>query len=248
MQILNFFRNRKAKALTQKGIGIFSPAFITSFLQGTCTNCRSPVSDFTIFGNALVVAPGTVSLQCAACRKLPEPLPRANFLRGNVNRTHVLLSLVRFRSEFNLKDIEIVLALRCNYGYFQSGGTHARGFRVKSFDSVKDMLYSSDPFYKAFEYEAPLQQRYGCLHAIGNCGECSAWWPRNQSEIEEYREGRKLFDGTRRWREDACWACGCPHQAQWHLRASLEQENTWLAEWQKVYDPSQQDSKDVIRG
>lgn len=234
MQILNIFHNRKAKALTRKGLGIFSPAALSSFLEGACTHCRCPISDFTLFGNALVVAPGTVSFLCAACRKLPEPLPRANVLRGSVNRAHVLLSLERFRSAFSLKDIEVVLALRCNYGYFQSASTHARGFRVKTFDNVKDMLYTSDPFYKAFEYEAPLQHRYGCLHAIGNCGECGAWWPRSQNEIEKYQDGRKLFDGARRWREDACWACSCPHNAQWHLRASLEQETALLAEWQSI--------------
>lgn len=138
-----------------------------------------------------------------------------------------------FRQEYNLRDIQLVLALRVHHGPLQSPKRHPQAFFVKLGDSQMDRLYARDWLYQIADYAPPLHTIYGDLLAIGNCGECAAWWP-SVKDLKKYRTGTKLFNDQVRWNDNACWACGCPHEMQWHMRATFRDELEMLAKWQSL--------------
>ena len=231
--IRRYYLQKRAGRVAASGLGAFSPRALKALVDGSCATCGRPISDFALFGNALVVNPGAATFACAACRQLPQSHPHSTVLRGIVDRSEVVVSMADYRAQLNLKDIELVLALRTSYARLQDRRTHAIAFNLKTAHSFEDHLYANDPLY-AIEYVEPVQKRYGNLLAIGNCGECGAWWPHSRKQLAEHRSGRKSFaDGTA-WSDTACWSCGCPHEAQWHMRTTLDHEVGMLAEWQHL--------------
>src|SRR4051795_3641026 len=134
----------QAPKIARTGLGAFCPGTLEAIIAGCCSRCHSPVSDFTLFGNALTALNGEVVLLCAACRGLPTPLPQAGVLRGYIDRNLIIVSMKRHRDAKNLRDIELLLALRTKYAELQLGGDHERAFSVKMGQSFKDLLYQGD--------------------------------------------------------------------------------------------------------
>lgn len=235
--MLEFFRQRavanRARVLAERGLGSFSPRSVKSLLEGCCTDCGNAISDFTLFGNALVARRAEAAFLCAKCRGLPEPLPRANVLRGHIDRAQVVVSMGEYRGSLNLRDIELVLALRTNYAMLQDRRTHREAFDVKVCNSAEDMLLAEDLVHM-IRYVPPVQTQYGNLDSIGNCAECGARWGSRQYRVVENTRSSGSGEGKASETQDACWACGCPDEAQWNMRCTLEEEIGLLSEWSRI--------------
>jgi len=214
--IEKIFSKSISSRIAREGLGPLIPSTANSFLSGSCTECGQPVSDFTIFGNALVLNEnGILKIECSDCRlgntlKIEKP----QVLRGAINKNYILIDLTNRIKRRSISWIEMMMAWYSNYGFLQDERDYDEAYLIKFNNTDKDYLLSEDIFYSAFEYEHPIQSIFGKIEMLRSCGECSAFWSNN------YRKNRipELL------KEGKCWSCRIPHQFQWNMRTTLADE------------------------
>ena len=187
----------------QIAAGPFAPEFFKALKESSCMNCGTRINELALFGNALVVEPKKVVTKCLNCREgHVETLDRSVIkeqeqFKPDLDIDGVIFHVHQHRYSDSGELMEwlyVLLKLRQNYAYFQSSSNTAEGFRT---------------VWEKSEYI------YGHLLGIGSCGECGAVW-------RDYSEGTgKEIKG---WNSEVCWSCGLPHEMQWHMRISGEEE------------------------
>ena len=202
-------------------VGPFSPEFFKALKEGSCMNCGTGIDGLTFFGNALVVESKKVVTRCLKCREGEvETVNRSLFEKrkqhttlDNLDRDGVIFHIHQhtFSDSGELMEwIDVLLKLRLGYAHFQKMFDTADAFRTGYWESV----------YGEYGYDYESDRIYGDLLAIGNCGECGAYW---QNGVD-----KNLGKIVKGWDSEVCWACGLPHQMQWHMRISASEEKRIL--------------------
>lgn len=203
----------RACRIRQRGIGPFTPAMCNAFVYGFCQRCGKPLPENALLGNALVIVPGQVQALCSRCRTgtdymlYPEhpfrASPHCSEANNTVDRRVLLGELDRVVKTGYLRFsyLDLVLCLREGYGQFQRYGRKPFGG------------FSSDVVTSA-------RAHFGRL-LPGSCSECGALWA---SEWEMLRpDARKVLD-ERGYSDEYCWTCHFPHDQQWFMRTTYEEE------------------------
>lgn len=210
------FSENISSRIARKGLGPLIPSTANSFLSGTCTECGQSVSDFTIFGNALVLNEnGIFKIKCSDCRFGSElQIRKPQVLRGTINKNYILIDLNDRIESKSTSWIEVMIAWYVNYGILQNEKRYTEAYSIKFNDTAKDHLLSEDVLYLAFEHKPPIQSVFGKIEMLKSCGECGAFWSNNykKDKIPDLIKAGK------------CLYCGIPHQFQWNMRTTFDDE------------------------
>lgn len=195
----------RALVLTRKGIGPFSSRTLAAMRSNTCMRCGLSINDLSLFGNSLVVEPGQVVLICRRCRASSNSPSHVHQSFGRAKISSAICQIKKrtdMHSEAVLDWFEVLVCLRMGYAYFQRGYHRPREAFIKR----------------------PYKDIFGNLFAIGNCGECGAFW------TNDYHKNKPLdsYSQNRAWSWESCWHCGLRHELQWHMRMSADEERQQL--------------------
>ena len=208
-------KRRKADEITSIGVGPFTPQTIRALRQRECMSCGGAVYEFALTANALVVEQGQVNIYCDTCRG--ATVEHMYDFNGQLDIDDAIIALnehVCVHSGEKLDYFETLICMRFGYAYFQTN------------------FPTQQAFYKKRYLKQGLP--YGQLLNIGNCGECGAFWAHPAADgatpKPSYSDGES-------WDEVACWACGFPHNLQWNMRVTAEEERKRLIMRSTQYAP-----------
>ncbi len=192
-------------ALERKGIGPFSTETLSAFRNGTCMNCGLPVNDVSLFGNSLVVELKHVAVRCRRCRGGGETPGHVYQSFGKMKVSSAICQIQRRKDAYSGRPLDwhkVLICLRKGYAFFQ-----------KSYHRPREAFITK-----------PAKNYFGNLLAIGNCGECGAFWTNDFHKMKL----QDAYDGNKQWNDTYCWHCHLNHDLQWHMRSSLEEERRLL--------------------
>lgn len=210
----SIFHEYYSNKIARKGIGLLIPSTAISFLSGRCVSCGHSISDFTIFGNALVLEDnGVLSLKCLECRvegkiRINKPM----VLRGTINKNMILIDLNERIEKQEVTWIQMIIAWQKNYVFLQDEINYEKAYNIKVEDTVNN--YMRKIIDSGFENEISAKKIYGSIENLNSCGECAAFWSNNYTK-------HKIPDLMK---EGKCWHCGIPHEFQWNMRTSFDKE------------------------
>lgn len=215
MGLLTDWRTRrKGRRQVGLGMGPFGRRALEGLAGSYCSRCGRPISESTLFGNAITIGGGGVHCLCSSCRtgvqyKLYPEHPfnacsRTDAANQSVDRILMIGEMADLiaSGHLGLTWFDIVVCLRLGVGGLQRH--HRRRFSGFDRDRVRRG-----------------REQFGRL-LPGSCGECGALWANEW----EYARGVHLQSGARshRWSDTECWACGFPHELQWFMRCTIEDE------------------------
>jgi hypothetical protein len=205
---------RRGIGVSAVGLGPFPRSTLEAFRCCMCSACGVPISENTLFGNALVISAGRVEILCSRCRTgvyhalYPDHPFNASSRKskGNnsVDRVLVIGEIAELMQEKNhgMSWLDIVLCLRGGVGGLQQIG----GRRPYSGLSA--------------ECANRGRARYG-RPLPGSCAECGARWANEwQMSHNQVPAGRES--------SERCWACAFPLQNTWFMRRTLAEETALL--------------------
>ena len=211
MNFLSFLRSRiRAQFNLGRGLGPFQSPMLRAFVSCYCQRCGRSISEFTLFGNALVVLRGAVEVLCSFCRtglefKLYGLHPSNSLPRDQVNRTTDRLSIIG-------ELVTVVQSRRGNLSFYDI--VLCLGGELAAFQR-----YGREPF-EGFDYSTrdKARQRFG-RPLPGNCAECGALWA-NEWELAT----NPSILQQRGHNTGVCRACAFPMAGQWFMRTTYAAE------------------------
>jgi hypothetical protein len=200
------FAKSRAKAAANSGIGAIKPATCHAFLDGKCSCCGIEIPDFTILGNAWVIAEEGVELLCVKCRTSEKVASRVNapYLRGHFDRSKIFLFIVDLNKRDRRAWLRLIFGCRMNQHSLTFPLFYDQAFDIQFVDSLEDEYMAEDIIYE-LNKTATAHSYYGEMRHQQKCGECSA-------TLDDVINPKR------------CKHCNFPNKRQWNMRDTYKSE------------------------